>query len=440
MKNIKKIDIKYELNKSIKALHGINGDISDISNIINVSQESGLLETKIISLLEIPEWNFDNKTGNFIHSSGKFFSYRACKSGSKVSPIISQPEIGILGFLSGFFDDTLHFLVQLKNEPGNPNGIQLSPTVQATKSNYSQVHGGKIPKFLDYFLPGHNNVVLNDQYQSEQGRRYFQKRNRNTIIITQTPPDQDKSHIWMTLGQIYNFSEKPLLINSCARSVLSMLASSQIKDYKSTPFFSKKAINSKFLDFKDRFCTANELVSLNIIDNWKIKDGAYSDFSNKNFKIIGVEISGKGREVSNWSQPLLKEYSKGEYGLLIGTINNVPHIFWKFRDEFGLIDNVEIGPSWINRSEQDETSSWSYDYSSKGKLLVDIELAEEGGRFYQSTFAHKIIDIGELSSEINDSTIIPLTINQTEELMTRSGYFTIEARSLWFLMRDKYFV
>ena len=37
-------------------------------------------------------------------------------------------------------------------KPGNINNIQLSPTVQATKSNYLRAHGGKKTKFIDYFI------------------------------------------------------------------------------------------------------------------------------------------------------------------------------------------------------------------------------------------------------------------------------------------------
>ena len=32
--------------------------------------------------------------------------------------------------------------MQAKVEPGNINSIQLSPTLQATRSNYTKAHGG----------------------------------------------------------------------------------------------------------------------------------------------------------------------------------------------------------------------------------------------------------------------------------------------------------
>ena len=48
-------------------------------------------------------------------------------------------------------DGRLYFLMQAKVEPGNVNKYQISPTIQATKSNFTRAHGGKTPLFFDYF-------------------------------------------------------------------------------------------------------------------------------------------------------------------------------------------------------------------------------------------------------------------------------------------------
>ena len=439
---MKEETLKPLLAKSLTEICGINGDEKDCEAIIKSFQKNIVLNVEKIALSEIKNWEFDRRSGDFFHISGKFFRYVGCKWNKKVFPIISQPEIGILGFLTAVFDDTLHFLVQLKKEPGNPNGVQLSPTVQATKSNYSQVHGGKLPRFLEFFLPGITKDIIFDQYQSEQGHRYYKKRNRNTILYTETPPDQGDSHIWMTLGQIKYFMNEPLLINSCARSVLSMLPinlkeKNRKEEYE---YIDNQLFNSKLLDFKDDNYEPSSIIGLNSLSEWGLRKGFFSPIDKNNFSIIGVKISGKGREVKEWSQPLLKERNKGEYGLLIGKIKNVFHIFWKFRSEPGLIDGVEVGPSWIIRSEQDESGSLSYLRSKKAKEIVNIDFAEEGGRFHCSIFAHKVYNIGDIDLQdpiLNE--LIPLTINQTEKYMSSSGLFTIESRSLWSILKEEYF-
>lgn len=66
-------------------------------------------------------------------------------------PIINQPEVGYLGFIVKEFNGVLHFLMQAKIEPGNVNHVQLSPTIQATRSNYTQVHQGAKRYILSTF-------------------------------------------------------------------------------------------------------------------------------------------------------------------------------------------------------------------------------------------------------------------------------------------------
>lgn len=437
------ITIRSLLKKSNENIFGFNGDINDCTEIINAFSEKIVLKTEVIPLSELINWDFDNDTGNFFHSSGKFFSYIGANWNNKKFPLILQPEIGILGFLTATFDGVLHFLVQLKQEPGNPNGVQLSPTVQATKSNYSQVHGGKLTKFLEFFLPNQNKKVLYDQYQSEQGWRYYKKRNRNMILYTDNPPEQGENHLWMTMGQINHFLEQPLLVNSCARSVLAMLPIfySYPNEFETHEHIVDKKFESNFLDKKDMAADSTKIINLSTVKDWSYQNGSISSKHKNNYSMIGVKVRGIGREVSEWNQPLLMESGKGEYGLLIGNINNTKHVFWKSSNEPGLIDKVELGPSWINRSEQDESKSLAYLRSLSAYKIISRDFAEEGGRFYNSIFSHKIFDVGDVA--INDpllSDLIPLTLKQTEEFMAKAGYFTIESRSLWSLLKEKHLV
>ena len=135
-------------------------------------------------------------------------------------PIVNQPEIGVLGILAKRFDGVLHFLLQAKMEPGNIDLVQLSPTVQATRSNYTRVHGGKRPRYLDFFLQRGVNRVLVDQLQSEQGLFFLRKRNRNIIVETREDvPLHDDFH-WLTLGQIKRLMQEPHTVNMDTRTVI----------------------------------------------------------------------------------------------------------------------------------------------------------------------------------------------------------------------------
>ena len=175
-------------------------------------------------------WYFDEKKGNLRHESGRFFSIdgiRVNTNWGKLStwdqPIINQPEVGFLGIIVKKINGVYHFLMQAKIEPGNINVVQLSPTLQATKSNYSRVHKGKSPLYLEYFKGEKHRLVLVDQLQSEQGARFLKKRNRNIIIeVYEDIPVYD-NFCWLTLGQIKEFIKYDNIVNMDTRTVISCI-------------------------------------------------------------------------------------------------------------------------------------------------------------------------------------------------------------------------
>ena len=169
------------------------------------------VDVKLIPFSEMTGWYVD-EDGSLRHNSGRFFTIQGIHVetdyGTKHAwdqPIINQPEIGYLGILTKEINGTLYFLMQAKIEPGNVNCVQISPTLQATKSNYTQVHKGKKPAYLDYFVNVKPENVLLDQLQSEQGARFLRKRNRNIIIKVDEDVEVLPDFRWMTLGQIKEF-------------------------------------------------------------------------------------------------------------------------------------------------------------------------------------------------------------------------------------------
>ena len=139
-------------------------------------------------------------------------------------PIINQPEVGFLGIITKEFNGVLHFLLQAKIEPGNIHYVQLSPTLQATRSNYTQVHKGRKPLYLDYFHNAKPSQVLLDQLQSEQGGRFLRKRNRNIIIKIDEDIQVYDQFTWLTLGQIKALMQRNNLLNMDTRTVISGIA------------------------------------------------------------------------------------------------------------------------------------------------------------------------------------------------------------------------
>ena len=140
------------------------------------------VEVTKIPFEQLDHWFLDKKNGVLKHKSGQFFTIEgihiktnAVKQKEWEQPIINQPEIGYLGFITKEINGILYFLLQAKVEPGNVNNVQLSPTLQATKSNYTQVHQGNKPRYLEYFQNATRDEIILDQLQSEQGARFLKK-------------------------------------------------------------------------------------------------------------------------------------------------------------------------------------------------------------------------------------------------------------------------
>lgn len=180
----------------------------DILAWIQELNSTTVVKIQKIKLSDSGFWYYDEEKGQIHNTDYSFFSIagiRGTVNGVAVEqPIFIQPEIGYLGILCKDFNKERHYLMQAKIEPGNINCVQISPTIQATKSNFMQKHGGAKPLYLDYFLHADNYTILCDQIQSEQSARFYRKRNRNMILLLDENEDVivEKRFKWMTLSQI----------------------------------------------------------------------------------------------------------------------------------------------------------------------------------------------------------------------------------------------
>jgi oxidase EvaA len=88
--------------------------IRDQNNKVNVNIEK-------IEFEQLEGWGFSENRYNLKHHSNKFFSIDGINVKTNwgfvsewQQPIINQPEIGYLGFITKEFDGILHFLLQAK--------------------------------------------------------------------------------------------------------------------------------------------------------------------------------------------------------------------------------------------------------------------------------------------------------------------------------------
>ena len=259
--------------------------LRDIKNWIENRRHKESINIDKIPLDKLEKWSFNSASGILSHASGKFFSIQGIRINTNwggihtwEQPIINQPEIGILGIIAKEFDGIMHFLLQAKIEPGNINYVQLSPTLQATKSNYTKVHKGKAPDFLDCFLDKNRNTII-DQLQSEQGARFLQKRNRNMIIKVEENIKHNDNYCWMTLGQIKQLMRNNNIVNMDTRSVIASLdisynnhASLNMYEKQNGELFSFNELLSWIAEQKTKYELDVRKIPLNEVQNWEITD------------------------------------------------------------------------------------------------------------------------------------------------------------------------
>ena len=423
---------------------------------------------KFRPLEDLKGWDFEPTTGNIVHASGNFFRIEGLdvQISARVNqawqqPIIHQPEIGVLGFIARRFEGVLHLLVQAKMEPGNINLIQISPTVQATKSNYSQAHGGRKPAFIEYFLNNNRGRVLIDQLQSEQGSRYLKKRNRNVII--QMPDDfvisYSEDYKWVTVGQLQKLMRFPNLVHLDCRSILGSFCydqstqQKQLLDEGSRHSFSSKLLYSICTDtpqsdlpsilswltqLKCSVEISTRLMPLNSVAKWELHDGAIKHASGSFFSVIGVDVTASNREVASWCQPLIQAIDGGMIGLAAQLRDGVLHFLIQARVEAGLIDLLELAPTLqctpANYLGQEHSATPHFldlfQRSSPENIRFDSMLSDEGGRFYQSSQRHLVIELQEDASLELPDHYRWMTLGQIQECVQFSNLINIELRSI----------
>ncbi len=399
---------------------------ADILDWVNQRNDAVFVDIqKVIPDLKNDFWFYDEITGDIHNKNNSFFSIRGIEIYEvgqlcDTQPILIQDEIGYLGIICKRIDGVLNFLMQAKIEPGNVNKIQISPTIQATKSNFTQKHGGKKPPYVDYFVNSKNYEIIVDQLQSEQSSRFMKKRNRNIIIML--PDDEDieviPSHKWMTLGQLKQLMKYENLVNMDTRTVISCIPFYKLayEEEESNNLFSDKSLYNSIVhndvgelpriynyinDYKMYSEHEIKLVPLMPLKGWSMTDGEYVCDKPYNFKVVFCDIAIEGREVTRWQQPLFEATGIATFGLFTCVQEGVRKFLVKCKPEFGCFDKIEIGPTLQNEAIRDNATfdcveKTFFDMYNSGKnVLYDVILSEEGGRFYHEQNKNIIIEVDE---------------------------------------------
>ncbi len=378
------------------------------------------LQVQLVPLHNLEQWHTDPGTGNIRHQSGRFFTVTGVKVRHRSAagelewdqPVIDQPEVGILGILAKRIDGVFHFCLQAKEEPGNIGGVQLSPTVQATYSNYTGAHGGATTRFLEHFMDPPAERIIFARMQTEDGGRFLYKSNRNMIVDAGNdfPVDLPDDFIWLSLRQIAALMQQDNLVNACTRSILSSLAfagsavGSDIPQEGGAPGTTCPSGLWDTLLWIDTRRASNHMlvrrIGLNELEEWGLDEkGFFSHREKRFFRIVGMKISAAAREVRSWCQPIIENPAPGVIGLLVRNGAQGLEILMQAKAEVGNKVTVQLGPTV-------QFTQGNYADSNKLKkpflfeeflvpnafrTIHESRQAEEGARFYRECHFHRIL-------------------------------------------------
>ena len=177
-------------------------------------------------LSKLNKWELnDNKIS---HSSGKFFEIIGLTISNSSSrevgnigwdqPILKEINNvgGLLGLIRTYINGLPVYLVEAKFEPGNYNRVLLSPTIQATFSNIEGAHGGKTPKYYEFFNDYKNKKnYLYNNWLTEDGGRLYKKRNLGLVkyVDYEKISNPGNGFIFISLYQLIFLSKNRSIIN-----------------------------------------------------------------------------------------------------------------------------------------------------------------------------------------------------------------------------------
>jgi oxidase EvaA len=432
--------IAERLALSAATAEGAHTATSDVPNWLEDHRRSGGTVVRRIPFAGLDHWSFAPDTGDLRHRSGRFFTIEGLhvvRPGAEwQQPIIVQPEIGILGILAKEFDGVLHFLMQAKMEPGNPNLVQLSPTVQATRSNYTKAHGGTEVRYLEHFLAPRPDQVLTDVLQSEHGAWFYRKRNRNMIVEADGDVPVHDSFRWLTLGQILRLLRLDNVVNMDARTVL---ASAPAPPAETKALSSDSALLAWFTGERARHDVRARRMPLREIDGWRTDEYSVSRADGRFFRVVAVSVEGAGREVAGWTQPIIEPVEHGVVGFAYRLFDGVPHVLAHARVEGGFLDTVELAPTVQCvpsnyapvRAEERPPFLDAILNASPDRVRYSTVHSEEGGRFLDAESRYLIVETDEATTPTQPPPGYHwVTPGQLNWLAGHSRYVNVQARTL----------
>lgn len=173
-----------------------------------------------------------------------------------------------------------------------------------------------------------------------------------------------------------------------------------------------------------------EEIGVNQLKQWNRDPvtGNITHESGRFYSIIGVRIQGAiDREVTSWTQPVIKQDECGILGILTKKIDGVRHYLLQAKFEPGNKYLLQLSPT-LQATESNLRQAHKgkkpllaeyFENQDKARVLISVESVEDGGRFYLKTNKNMIVEVDE-DEEINiPDNFIWINLYQLKKLMKK---------------------
>ncbi|MCX6406064.1 MAG: NDP-hexose 2,3-dehydratase family protein [Propionibacteriales bacterium] len=414
---------------------------------------------------DLAHWSVDDVHGAIRHDSGRFFSVEGLSVSTNhgwqrewSQPILLQPEVGFLALLVREVDGVMHALVQAKIEPGNLGKAQLSPTVQATRSNVVGVHRGSAVRYIEHVNDATPGRVLLDVLQSEQGSWFLRKRNRNLVVEVTEDVEPHPDFRWTPLSVLRSALLVDNVVNMDLRSVISCLPTTgrlgPVRAADRAPAARWPALRRSLAtgprprgelrrwvtDVRSQRELVQRLRPLSdtVTSGWVFGDDAIEHVDGKYFSVFGITVTASGREVASWSQPIVAAASPGLLALLVTEVDGVLLALVQMRTQAGGFEVAELAPTVhcqpANYADLPESAAPRYldvvAAADPGSVLYDAWQSEEGGRFFRIQNRYVIVEVPSTFDASDSPDHRWVTLGEVGDLLARENYVTVELRTL----------
>lgn len=428
---------------------------------------SGLVVEQV-PIAQCQSWSFAE--GALRHATGRFFSVVGvhCETGPRqltglTTPMIDQPEVGILGFVVRRSVRGWEWLLQAKTEPGNVRGTQVGPTVQATRSNYLRVHGGQPTEMIDLFAaPTSAAKRITHVEQSEQGDRFLGKYNLNAVaeVDRDFQAPAHRTWHWFDASAVREALTQEFTFNTDARSVLCCTDWSRLCSPDEPVPFGRWRSGS---DWGHQLLTSNQVhladsgyasavarlnqarvasrlrivrVPLQSLPGWRCGEWTIDCETPDTDPVVETfRIHSADREVQDWCQPLLSNRAEGRAVLACTQRDGALRFFIPPRTELGFAEHLQFGPSLLSGLGHANAAKILHALEHANvRTLLSVRQSDEGGRFKDSVARYQIIEVPPETSYALDDDGAWVSLSALRHMATTRGLLSNELRSCMSLL------